>query len=248
MEEVFKVKGVEVGGIYPTNSCGDLVVESFTRERDNSGRSRVYVNIKFITTGSTKKLLVENIRSGVVKDCYKPIVHGVGYLGEVTSKGVEGIYDTWYNMLSRCYSDCGKNQKYYAEVFVAKEWHDFSVFLKYYKRYYIEGYQLDKDLLSKEGHKIYSPSTCCFLPKEINKLLGNLSKGEGVRPQGQKWSYGGSTYPSRLFATKVEAYQYRSECFQDRLTPFLYEYGDTLEDTVVEKFIEIMYKEINKTG
>ena len=54
----------------------------------------------------------------------------------------------WLDMMSRCY--CEKfHRKYptYNDCFVCKEWLTFSNFYKWFKDNYIEGYQLDKDIL-----------------------------------------------------------------------------------------------------
>ena len=58
---------------------------------------------------------------------------------------------------------------------VCKEWHKLSAFKKWFDENYIEGYELDKDILI-EGNKLYSPATCCFVPKEINRLFENKRK------------------------------------------------------------------------
>lgn len=41
-----------------------------------------------------------------------------------------------------------------------------------------EGYELDKDILSEEDCKIYSPETCCYVPHKINLLLTYESRRE----------------------------------------------------------------------
>ena len=83
-------------------------------------------------------------------------------------------------MLQRCYRNDGRN-KAYRDVEVAEEWHNYSNFLSWFNAHiydssYIRQWklQLDKDLLSVEGKKIYSPETCCFLPSPINSILANI--------------------------------------------------------------------------
>lgn len=48
---------------------------------------------------------------------------------------------------------------------------------------YIEGFELDKDILVK-GNKVYSPETCCFVPKEVNSFFTRCNKARGEYPVG----------------------------------------------------------------
>jgi hypothetical protein len=47
----------------------------------------------------------------------------------------------------------------------------------------VENFELDKDILIK-GNKIYSPETCCFVPKEINLLFTKSNSIRGKYPIG----------------------------------------------------------------
>ena len=109
-------------------------------------------------------------------------------------------YRLWENMLYRCYHTTDvKCMKSYKDCSVCEEWLLFSNFLEWYKSNYIEGYTLDKDIIVK-NNRIYSPETCCFVPKELNSLFGNKGKKNGKLPIGvrkignniyaQLWKYG----------------------------------------------------------
>lgn len=94
-------------------------------------------------------------------------------IGICDRKGVTNLksYIVWRSMLARCYSVNNKNHKNsYCDCCVCDEWLTFSNFENWYNENYIKGYSIDKDLL-ESGNRIYSPSTCCFLPIEINTLL-----------------------------------------------------------------------------
>ena len=93
-------------------------------------------------------------------------------------------------MLERCYSAKYQSKKpTYKDIVVAEEWLNYQTFAKWYENnfYEIEGekMELDKDLLSKDG-KIYSPSTCVFLPHSINNALIN-AKGYTFNKQANKY-------------------------------------------------------------
>lgn len=89
---------------------------------------------------------------------------------------LDPAYFVWKNMLKRCY--LGKDVAYSGCVEVCKTWHQYSLFKGWYSENYVEGYQLDKDILSG---KIYSPDTCIFVPEEVNlSILKIRRKGTGV--------------------------------------------------------------------
>lgn len=116
----------------------------------------------------------------------------IGYLGIGKYNSCENgketrCYQRWVSMIERCYSEKSLIKRpSYIDCSVAPEWHNFQNFAEWYYLHYNNDYQLDKDILVK-GNKIYSPDTCCFVPKEINLLVVNHKKFKrGIYPIGVK--------------------------------------------------------------
>lgn len=87
------------------------------------------------------------------------------------------VYATWCAMYVRCYSNVKqKTRPTYIGTTVCDEWIYYSNFKKWYLNNYIEGYDLDKDIIDGTS-KIYSPKTCAFVPNIINSCIidGNAS-------------------------------------------------------------------------
>ena len=85
----------------------------------------------------------------------------------------------WDGMMRRCYN-AKSLEKWptYVGATVCPEWHDFKVFNTWFEAHYVEGFDLDKDILS-EGCKIYSPATCIFIPQWLNKFMTSFEQKEG---------------------------------------------------------------------
>ena len=143
---------------------------------------------------TAKNVRYQHFKSGRIKCPYEPRVCGKGYLGEgkyscVTDKK---CYSYWVGMISRCYNP-KSIEKYptYIGCEVCEEWLNFQNFAEwYYKNYYeIEDKTmcLDKDILVK-GNKIYSPSTCIFVPNEINLIFVKNNSKRGNLPIGVSWN------------------------------------------------------------
>ena len=87
-------------------------------------------------------------------------------------------------MLWRCYDPkFHLKEPSYIGCTVCDDWLLFSNFKEWFDKNYIEWYQLDKDILVK-GNKVYSPQTCCFVPKEINYLFVKCNGSRGQHPLG----------------------------------------------------------------
>lgn len=86
-----------------------------------------------------------------------------------------------YNQMKR---RCSFISGPYADVSVCEEWeNDFNSFSEwYYKNLWKckEPLQLDKDLLSEKKSKIYSPETCCLLPRSLNVFLSGKKRKNGL--------------------------------------------------------------------
>ena len=106
---------------------------------------------------------------------------GIGKYSSRNSGKPSRNYKIWKSMIERGYDSTFKNKcPTYKDTTVCVKWYNFQNFAKWYEenwKPYMEGWQLDKDILIK-GNKIYSPETCCFVPVQINILL---IKGEKVR-------------------------------------------------------------------
>ena len=114
---------------------------------------------------------------------HKKPIYGVGIndVGHNVHAGssLERCYKVWRGMFERCYSERWKRlYPSYANCSVCEDWKLFSRFIEWYNRNYVEGYEIDKDLFSKDS-KIYSPQTCVFLPPEINKMLLDNTRKDG---------------------------------------------------------------------
>lgn len=106
-----------------------------------------------------------------MKNSYK----GKKYKSRVDGKKTKA-YVCWSAMRLRVYSkNFQTHRPSYTGCKMCDEWHDFQVFAKWHSENYIDGFELDKDLLSG-GQKVYSPETCVFLPRNINTFLSGSGK------------------------------------------------------------------------
>lgn len=93
-------------------------------------------------------------------------------------------HSTWRNMLERCYS--GKlhlKHPTYIGCTLAPEWYSFMTFREWWLQHYRDNWQLDKDLLVS-GNKLYSPSTCIFIPQWLNLFTTSRQCARGLYPLG----------------------------------------------------------------
>ncbi len=104
-----------------------------------------------------------------------------------TSKYIDNkatrVYKTWTGMTKRCSKKYQEKRPSYIGCSIDERWYDFQVFTKWFEENYVEGWELDKDILFK-GNKIYSPETCCFVPQEINNLFTKRQNDRGELPIG----------------------------------------------------------------
>lgn len=173
-----------------------------------------------------KKVTIKELKSGSVKNLFRPDILGVGFYGEGIHKAkINGqmtkCYTTWFNILNRCYGSPSVNNraKTYFDVFVCKEWHNYQVFAQWF----IENYDfqtmnntwnIDKDILCPTC-KIYSPETCIFIPNEVNVVFKKNNESvvglpKGVYPKDGKYqssiSRFGKQYYLGFFNTIEEAH------------------------------------------
>lgn len=147
----------------------------------------------------------------------KSLVFGVGNNDLLHTK-LSLYYKKWYCMLQRCYDPkLHKKAPTYKECSVCKEWHTLSNFKKWLEdesNGYRDGYHLDKDIIVK-GNKIYSPSTCCFIPPEINALFTKSQSVRGKFPIGvSKTKYG-------LFVARISTNRSHIGVFENPNDAFL---------------------------
>ena len=142
------------------------------------------------------------------------LVYGVGIddIDGAKEWGVNGkrhsfkYYRDWKNMLKRCYCTTGD---YLGNVSVSESWLTLSNFKAWFEQNYVEGYVLDKDILSGE---VYSENTCLYIPKELNLFLTSVRKECGsyfdtIRGKYQSYTkkYCGKRINIGRFTTEREA-------------------------------------------
>ena len=151
------------------------------------------------------------------------LVCGVGlndYNKKITDdKGeVFKSYKIWTGVIKRCYDEKTlKKSPSYKDCYVCDEWKYFSVFKEWFDKHYIEGYQLDKDILIQDN-RVYSPNTCCFVPQRINTILLDCKAARGKYKRGVSYCKRNNKYIASVcdngkhkhlgyFTTEEEAYR-----------------------------------------
>lgn len=164
-----------------------------TLNSNNHGKYRVVsddgaysVCIEFIKTGYRNIVRRDHASNGNVKDRFSPAVCGVGFIGEGAKSrgGSNKTYNTWANMLERCYSP-KLHQKYptYIGCTVVLEWHNFQNFAQWYEENHKPGLHLDKDI-KIHGNRIYGPDTCLFVTQSENAIKANAKHYVFLSPKG----------------------------------------------------------------
>ena len=194
-----------IGKICKSKSSGDFKIVKYNDAHN--------VEIQFLTTGFKTVARIGNIKSGNVKDPYMPSVCGVGVSGTKYPIKVNGRntkeYVLWHSMLVRCYSETYQKKR------PTYEGCEVSDNFKYYEYFYEwchkqvgfandgngNPFHLDKDLLVK-GNKIYSESTCVFIPREINQILVKRENMRGKYLIGVYWNKRANAFVSRVSKNK----------------------------------------------
>ena len=206
-----------VGKVCKSLNSGDFKVLKYNNTKE--------VEIQFLKTGFEAVVQLGHIKNGYVKDPYLPSVYGVGVLGAKYPSKVNSVqtkeYILWKHMLERCYSDkLKKRYPTYEGCEVSDKFKSYEYFYEWCHKqtgFDNEGWHLDKDLLVK-GNKIYSESTCVFIPQEVNSLLVKREALRGDHLIGVRWHKRDKTFVSRVnknkggsehlgsFKTEIEAF------------------------------------------
>jgi len=215
-----------IGEISKTNSGYSIKIIEYI----DSGN----VIVEFLDSGLIVKTTYGLFKKGVLKYPLTRSIIGVGYIGvgNYSHATHKKPYVVWASMLCRCYSlNYHKKQPTYKDCSVVEEWHNFQVFAKWYEEnwepWMNNFWELDKDILIK-GNKVYSPETCCFLPKEVNLLFGKNNIKRGILPIGvhahknkfrAKLIKNNKSKHLGLFGTSEEAFQAykvaKEECIKE---------------------------------
>lgn len=142
---------------------------------------------------------------GVIDADYVVHKFEVDYSGRKPSGGYKQklvwvcpFYQTWRNMLERCYSE-KLQEKYptYKGCSVDKEWLVFINFKSWMEKQDYEGNQLDKDILL-QGNKFYSPDTCVFVSCAVNMFVIDRGNDRGEWPIGVYWNKSKGKFRARV--------------------------------------------------
>ncbi len=234
-----------IGERYTTNEGYEVeIIEYF-------GIHNCTIQIKDSHDTILKEISYWNLRKGNIKNPNNKSVFNIGYFGQGNYKAqINGkmtkIYITWKGMLERCYDEKSlEKHPSYKGVIVCEEWHNFQNFAKWYEGNYVEGWHLDKDILVKEN-KLYSPETCCFVPREVNNLFTKKKSLKnkypiGVTKKQNKFVARLNKAKKRLwfgnFNTPKEAfYKYKEE-----KEKYIKEIADKWRGQITEEVYQAMY-------
>lgn len=204
-----------------------------------------------------KHVYYSNFKRGNVRSPMQPTLCGIGYMGigDYSSKNEDGsineAYQKWNDMMKRCYSKKSQEiRRTYKVVEVCKEWHNFQNFAKWFYDNRIdvnEEIHIDKDIIDRDS-KIYSPETCCIVPKTINGIFIRGRKEyedrnglpTGVVPHHNTYMAQVSIYGRRVreygFKTPEDAFQW----YKTEKEKHIREVADSYKDILPQRTYDVL--------
>ena len=171
-----------VGKVFPSNNYGNFEILEYNAVND--------VKIRFLETGFTDTVFVDQVRTRRVRDYMKPLIVGKGIIGAklTTEESKHKAYKNWCRILNRCYDE---KQRAKHPTYLGCSVSEFFLTYTNFRDWYVKqknwdnpDFVLDKDLLSPKDNKVYSEETCVFIPKEVNSLLTTTKAKRGDLPIG----------------------------------------------------------------
>lgn len=170
-------------------------------------------------------------------------------------------YRLWTHMLRRAYcEDYHTTHPTYSQVSVSENFKNFQYFAEWCNNqvgFGVDGWELDKDILSPS--KVYSESTCCFVPRIVNSLVGAKRKSvRGSQPIGVRYD-GRANRPNRYcasvndgsgkavflgcFSNPTDAFLVYKAAKEDVILSIAEQYKDSLDDRVYQALLKYKIKE-----
>lgn len=177
----------------------------------------------------------------------RKLVAGVGVTDIEGVVKYEKPYSIWREMIIRCYDHSRwMKRPTYKKCEVCDEWKLYSNYVAWYNANQIDGFDVDKDLLSYyNGKKVYSPQTCCFLPPEINNVLSSKKQKKRKYPLGVNIIDGcitatcGSHNYLGTFSTVEDAHKAYLIAKKERINELANKWKDKLTPKVYDALINL---------
>ena len=260
------IKGDDIMGRKTTDRTGERNINNFGSEMIIVGyRTNKDIDVYFSEYNYiVKNKRYHNFKKGNIRCPYERSTYGIGCIGEgdyrVSENGkITRVYNTWHNMLQRCYDE-EYHEKYptYIGCKTDENWHNFQNFGEWdSENYYeVEGQQmhLDKDILVKHN-KIYSPETCIYVPQAINKLFVKNDKNRGESAIGTNYHKRDKIYQTHcsiinpetgkskyeylgIYETEIEAFEVY-KCYKERN---IKEIADYFKKEIPVELYDALYK------
>jgi hypothetical protein len=180
------------------------------------------------------------------------LVHGVGVNDLMHSMPTQKLrsYRIWANMLKRCYGKDFQNEhQTYKGCSVYEPWLKFSEFKAWYGANYIDGYELDKDLLVCRN-KQYGPTTCCFIPHWLNAMIidtDNMSKTYGITKAKKSYAVTISKFGKRIFLRTYTTVQQAKEAYlSDKKRHFILVANEAFDQGIINEEVYAALRKMAK--
>lgn len=161
---------IQINNLIETNNFGQAIIIGI--EKNYNAKHSQKIQIRFINTNYIAWFSYSSTYNGNCKDLLARTVYGVGYhgVGKYNPNNSKIARKKWYSIMVRCYNGNIMANKSYIGCTVDPHWHNFQNFAKWHEENYVDGYEIDKDILFP-GNRVYGPKNCVYVPRWINSTF-----------------------------------------------------------------------------